>query len=185
MAYIVMAYIVMAYIVMAYIVMAYIVMAYIVMAYIVMAKVLAKAASSSRPPHRSRRRPSAPSAAATTAASAQRSCRPKRVQSVCSQRAVIVAASGTVSAESVCSHCNQSLVGAKYSAATKAYCDKSAATCRHCHNLYRHLGTADGMCAARDGGAGAQNDRLSKAVILSTGTPVPAQRTCRRRCRDA
>ena len=30
--------------------------------------------------------------------------------------------------------------------------------------------------------AGTQNDRLSEAVILSTGTPIPAQWTCRRRC---
>ena len=35
------------------------------------------------------------------------------------------------------------------------------------------------------GRAGTQNDRLSEAVILSTGTPIPAQRTCRRRCRYA
>ena len=34
------------------------------------------------------------------------------------------------------------------------------------------------------GRAGAQNDRLGEAVILSTGTPTPAQWTCRRRCRD-
>ena len=33
------------------------------------------------------------------------------------------------------------------------------------------------------GRAGTQNDRLSEAVILSTGTPIPAQWTCRRRCR--
>ena len=34
------------------------------------------------------------------------------------------------------------------------------------------------------GRAGTQNDRLSEAVILSTGTPIPAQWTCRRRRRD-
>ena len=33
------------------------------------------------------------------------------------------------------------------------------------------------------GRASAQNDRFSEATILSTGTPLPAQRTCRRRCR--
>ena len=42
------------------------------------------------------------------------------------------------------------------------------------------------LCLLRGyGRAGTQNDRLSEAVILSTGTPTPAQRTCRRRCRDA
>ena len=35
------------------------------------------------------------------------------------------------------------------------------------------------------GRAGTQNHRLSEALILSTGTPIPAHRTCRRRCRDA
>ena len=35
----------------------------------------------------------------------------------------------------------------------------------------------------RYGRAGAQNDRLSEAVVLSTGTPIPAQWTRRRRCR--
>ena len=34
------------------------------------------------------------------------------------------------------------------------------------------------------GCAGTQNDRASEAVILSTGTPIPAQLKCRRRCRD-
>ena len=34
------------------------------------------------------------------------------------------------------------------------------------------------------GHAGTQSDRLGEAVILSTGTTIPAQRTCRRRCRD-
>ena len=34
------------------------------------------------------------------------------------------------------------------------------------------------------GRTGTQNDRLSQAVILSTGTPIPARWTCRRRCRD-
>ena len=34
------------------------------------------------------------------------------------------------------------------------------------------------------GRAGTQNDRLSEAVILSTGTPIPAHQTSRRRCRD-
>ena len=34
------------------------------------------------------------------------------------------------------------------------------------------------------GRAGTRNDHLGEAVILSTGTPIPAQRTCRRRCRD-
>ena len=39
-------------------------------------------------------------------------------------------------------------------------------------------------CALRGcGRAGTQSDRLSEAVILSTGTPTPAQRTSRRRCR--
>ena len=33
------------------------------------------------------------------------------------------------------------------------------------------------------GRAGTQNDRLGEAVVLSTGTPLPAQCTCRRRCR--
>ena len=33
------------------------------------------------------------------------------------------------------------------------------------------------------GRAGTQNDRLTEAVILSTGTPMPAQLKCRRRCR--
>ena len=33
------------------------------------------------------------------------------------------------------------------------------------------------------GRAGTQNDRLGKAVILSTGAPLPAQWTRRRRCR--
>ena len=31
--------------------------------------------------------------------------------------------------------------------------------------------------------AGTQNDHLTVVVILSTGTPMPAQWTCRRRCR--
>ena len=51
--------------------------------------------------------------------------------------------------------------------------------------LYRlYLGIADGMSIARVGAC-----RCSKrpprrgAVILSTGVPLPAQRTCRRRCR--
>ena len=35
------------------------------------------------------------------------------------------------------------------------------------------------------GRGGTQNNRLSKAVILSTGTSVPAQWTCRRRCRKS
>ena len=35
----------------------------------------------------------------------------------------------------------------------------------------------------RYGRASTQNDRLSKAVSLSTGTPIPAQRACRRRSR--
>ena len=34
------------------------------------------------------------------------------------------------------------------------------------------------------GHAGTQNDRLSEAVVLSTGMPIPAQWRCRRRCRD-
>ena len=34
------------------------------------------------------------------------------------------------------------------------------------------------------GHAGTQNDRLAEAVILSTGTPIPTQWTCRRRRRD-
>ena len=34
------------------------------------------------------------------------------------------------------------------------------------------------------GRAGTQNDRLAEAVVLSTGTSVPAQWACRRRCRD-
>ena len=33
------------------------------------------------------------------------------------------------------------------------------------------------------GRAGTQNDRLGEAVILSTGTPIPARWACRRRCR--
>ena len=36
----------------------------------------------------------------------------------------------------------------------------------------------------RYGRAGTQDDRLRAAVILSTGTPIRAQWTCRRRCRD-
>ena len=39
-------------------------------------------------------------------------------------------------------------------------------------------------CAGMHGRAGTQNDRLSEAVVLSFGTPIPAQWTCRRRCRD-
>ena len=38
---------------------------------------------------------------------------------------------------------------------------------------------------ASEGRAGTHNDRLSEAVIMSAGTPIPAQRTCRRRSRDA
>ena len=34
------------------------------------------------------------------------------------------------------------------------------------------------------GRAGTQNARLGEAVILSSSTPIPAQETCRRRCRD-
>ena len=34
------------------------------------------------------------------------------------------------------------------------------------------------------GRAGTQNDCLSEAVILGTGTPIPAQQACRRRHRD-
>ena len=51
-----------------------------------------------------------------------------------------------------------------------------------------HVGSISGSPTARPlrgyGRAGTQNDRLSEAVILSTGTTIPAQWTCRRRCRD-
>ena len=40
-----------------------------------------------------------------------------------------------------------------------------------------HLGIADGMSIARVW-------TCRKAVLLSTGTPIPAQCACRRRCRD-
>ena len=39
------------------------------------------------------------------------------------------------------------------------------------------------VCPLRGyGRAGTQNHRLGEAVILSTGTPIPAHWTCRRRC---
>ena len=55
-------------------------------------------------------------------------------------------------------------------------------------DLYRlYIGSiseAPTACPLRGyGHAGTQNDRLFEAVILSTGTPIPAQWTCRRRCR--
>ena len=51
------------------------------------------------------------------------------------------------------------------------------------HRLY--IGITDDCPLRGYGRAGTQNDRLGEAVILGTGTPTPAQWTCRRRCRDA
>ena len=54
--------------------------------------------------------------------------------------------------------------------------------------LYRlYLGVADGMSVARVWACWYSKRlplRLSEAVILSTGTPIPVQWTCRRRRRD-
>ena len=54
-------------------------------------------------------------------------------------------------------------------------------------DVHRHsISASPTACPLRGyGRAGTEKDRLSKAVILRTGTPIPAQRTCRRRCRDA
>ena len=74
---------------------------------------------------------------------------------------------------------------------------RSASRCGVCHPHHAarvaavrfHIGsisaspTACQLCGY--GHAGTQNDRLSEAVILSTGTPIPAQWARRRRCRDA
>ena len=50
-----------------------------------------------------------------------------------------------------------------------------------CNNYISASPTA---CLLRGyGRASTQNDRLGEAVILGTGTAIPAQWTCRRRCR--
>ena len=59
-------------------------------------------------------------------------------------------------------------------------CSRTAATCSisaRSRHRRRHV-----HCRGY-GRAGTQNERLGEAVSLSTGTPIPAQWTCRRRCR--
>ena len=47
------------------------------------------------------------------------------------------------------------------------------------------ISASPAACPSRGyGRAGTQNDHLGEAVILSAGAPIPAQRTCRQRCRD-
>ena len=47
----------------------------------------------------------------------------------------------------------------------------------------KYISASPTACPLRGyGRAGTQNNRLGEAVMLSTGTPLPAQWTCRRRC---
>ena len=49
---------------------------------------------------------------------------------------------------------------------------------------HNYISASPKACPSRRyGRVGTQNDRLAEAVILSTGTPILAQWTCRRRCR--
>ena len=54
--------------------------------------------------------------------------------------------------------------------------------------IYKHIGSISALPTACPlcgyGRASTQNHRLAEMVILSTGMPIPAQRTRRRRCRD-
>ena len=55
----------------------------------------------------------------------------------------------------------------------------------HIIGHYSSISASPTACLLRGyGRAGTQTDRLSEAVILSTGTPIPAQWACRRRCLD-
>ena len=52
------------------------------------------------------------------------------------------------------------------------------------HINVRSISASPTACPLRGyGRAGTQSDRLGEAVIWSTGTPMPARWTCRRRCR--
>ena len=84
-----------------------------------------------------------------------------------------------------CVDCSSVFAPSSFPSSCCTFCSHSARARRiwpWWNIVMAYLGIADGISIARVW-AGTQNVRLAEAVTLSTGTPIPAQLICRRRCR--